>query len=310
MNSMTLWRLIPICLVIALVAPVSAQTVETPFHSFVWASSTLNGTMVPKVAVLVPIMIGKSNHNLYAQLDTGSDATIFYGKIIKKFGVEIDSTAAEMAFSWGEADSSGRPVQGKALLDWTRDDSVNAAASDPVERIIGTVGIDQIVGKLLLLDLASQTYAILSDTALIPPQTRTGMSYLPAPRDRSGRLHIDVLIGSDTLKFVLFDTGSASSTLTLPLADWQKATGLEGTEAVVIKDSIPAWGQWLQRLQAVTKQEIAFGQIHLKSPVIDCVKYLEPSLQDYKIIGLAPFGDKYVILLDCQQSRFGISLAK
>jgi hypothetical protein len=294
-----------------LIIPAIVARAEVRDGKFEWANIELYGKKIDKAAILVPVEIKGSSLKFFAQLDTGSDGTIFYGKILEKFGLKFDSSGKDsIDFNWGLIDTANNPVWATIDLDWTRDDSVDILSERAIDRVIGSIGIDQINGKILILNLPSQEYSLLSDLSQLKTDWAGIIKLLDARQDRSGRLYVDVIIKNDTLKNVLFDTGSSSSTLTLPKELWQRATGLQGIEPSVQKDSITSWGVTLHQFRSPAKGDLEFGAITVKAPIIDFIEWQDPSLKDFKIMGLVPFCDKYIVVLDCKNSKFGLVESK
>jgi hypothetical protein len=281
------------------------QAAPNHFTPFEWASVEMNGQTVPKVAMLVPITIAGCTKTLYAQFDTGSDATIFYGKFLRKHGLKLDSAQTRsLDFSW----SDGWQVKSDSMvvIDWSMDDSINVTSTKPIDNIVGTIGASLILGKILVIDFPRTRFAVFEDTLSLSTQLACTPQYVSG-HIRHFRLYVPVVIGSDTLFDVLFDTGSSSSTLTLPDSLWRKATGLTDHAAQVKKDTIMAWGKSLNRISAIARADLKFGTLTVKAPVIDHVEWTDPSLTDFRIMGNAPFYDSCVVVVDTKYARLGVA---
>ncbi len=257
--------------------------------------------------MLVPIKVTGSTKTLYAQFDTGSDATIFYGNILRRHGVKLDSALNQsLDFSW----SDGLQVKSDsmAVIDWSLDDSVNVTSTRPIDNIVGTIGAPLIRGKILVIDFPRTRFAVYDDTLSVTTQLSCAVQYVNGNL-RHYRLYVPVIIGTDTLYDVLFDTGSSSSTLTIPKSLWQKVTGLNGDELQVKKDTIMAWGESLNQISAIARADLKFGVLTLKAPVVDHVEWTDPSLADFRIMGNAPFYDSCVVVVDTKYARLGVALS-
>jgi hypothetical protein len=286
---------------------VLAGEVKAASFRFEWASITLDSQLIPKAAILVPIRIPGTRKRLYAQLDTGSDGTFFYGKILNQHGVTLNSDSNHtIVFEWGLDSLEHSFLTATANVDWDRNEPVDTLSKDPVERVVGTIGADALKDKILVLDFPEARYSLLTDSLELPAAIRDSVQYASATL-RNERLYVEVVLGGDTIRDVLYDCGSSSSTLTLPLGDWQKATGLAGDEPAVKKDSIPAFGHSLGRLSAAAKGDMTFGLVKVKAPVIDHVSWDDPSLTNFKILGNAPFYDDYVVVADFKYVRLGVA---
>jgi hypothetical protein len=274
---------------------------------FEWSQVELNGVLYPKAAILVPVRFPGCSLTLFAQLDTGSDATMFYPKIMIKHGIRPDTTqSGGTEFSWAGGTSKIDNATHPWVLNWDMDDTASVSSSDPADHIVGTIGMDQIAGKLLVLDYPNQRFMLLSDSSQIPYTLRSALDWTPGTMNNQ-RLYVSVVIGNDTIANVMFDTGSSITTLTVPLAVWQELTGLTGDEPSVRKDSISSWGEKLEMMRAPARADLTFGRVHIPSPEIDCVKWMNNSFTDIHLMGNAPFYDCCTVVLDAKYSRLGVA---
>ena len=277
------------------------------FNRFEWAGAEFNKVFYPKAAILVPVKLAGIYKKIFAQLDTGSNGTFFYGKILEKHGLKFDSTnKGYLKFSWLGEDEMPEAGRDSAFVSWSMDDSVNLSSEKPEDNIVGTIGLDEVLGKILVLDFPEQKYAIFSDSSEIPAGFRDRLKYVPAVIDNA-RFYVNIVIGEDTLKDIFYDTGSSMSTLTLPLVDWRRATGLQGDEPKIIRDSVPSWGKNVEVLKAFSRGDLQFGSIRIKSPMVEHVEWPDTSFNNYRLMGNAPFYDEYTVVVDCKYSRMGIA---
>jgi hypothetical protein len=284
-----------------------SQAASRDPERFEWSQVTLNGAYYPKAAILVPVRFPGVGQILFAQLDTGSDGTMFYAKILIKHGIKPDtSKAGGTEFSWAGGTARIDNITHPWALNWSMDDTTSVRSLKPDDHIVGTIGMDQIVGKLLVLDFPRQRFMILADSSLLPDTLKSTLDYTPGVIENL-RLYVPVVVGSDTVYNVLFDTGSSISTLTVPIADWRKLTGLNGDEPSVRKDTILSWGQKLEMLSAPAKADLTFGRVHIHAPIIDCVKWKDSTLNNIHLMGNAPFYDSCTVVLDCKYSRLGVA---
>lgn len=293
-------RAIPIVSLLLMMA-VSAAAVT--YNTFIWSSAVIAGKECPKAVMLVPIEISGASGTFYAQLDTGADVTIFYGNILRKFGIDVDSINGDMpSFRWyGNSESWERPL----FLNWTMDGDIDTLSDDPGERLVGTVGLDKVVGKILILDFPRERYAVLKDTADLADISTPPIDYVPAEISYN-KFYVSVDMGEDTIQAVRYDCGSSSAALVLPLDLWQWATGLNGDEPAVIKDSISAWGKYIEMWAAPSQYDMIIGNFRMKTPTVTFVDWPDPTLQTAKLLGNAPFADSCLVVVDCIRSRFGV----
>lgn len=307
------WKIVPsfILLVVLFWLPNSglSQTTNHHFNKFEWAGVEFNKVFYPKAAILVPVKVAGITKRLFAQLDTGSNGTFFYGKILEKHGLKFDSTNKDyLKFLWLGKDEMPEAGGDSAFVSWSMDDSINLSSEKPEDNNVGTIGLDEVLGKILVLDFPEQKYAIFSDSSEIPAGLRDRLKYVPAVI-KNARFYVNIIIGKDTLKDIFYDTGASMSTLTLPLEDWRKSTGLRGNEPEIIRDSVFSWGKKVEVLKASSKGDLQFGSIHIKSPMVEHVEWPDTSFNNYRLMGNAPFYDEYVVAVDCKYSRMGVAKA-
>jgi hypothetical protein len=292
----------PIMLLLLILAT-SLPAAAISYNTFVWTSSEIGGTVCPKAAILVPIKISGVSGKFYAQLDTGADATIFYGNILRKFGIDVDSANGDMpSFRWYK--DSG-PQEKPLFLNWNMDSDINPQSKNPDDRNVGTIGLDKIVGKILVLDFPRNRYAVLDDTADLADLGKEPIDYVPAAISYN-KFYVSVEMGDDTIQAVRYDCGSSPANLILPLDWWQWATGLNGDEPQVVKDSITAWGKYIEVWIAPAQYDMVIGGFRMKTPKVEFVDWPDPSLVATRLLGNAPFADSCMVIVDCIRSKFGI----
>jgi hypothetical protein len=286
-----------------------SQTTNNHFNKFEWAGAEFNKVFYPKAAILVPVKVAGTTKKLFAQLDTGCNGTFFYGKILEKHGIEFDSDkSSSINFSWMESSEPPDLLRDSVFVSWSsfEEASVDSSSEKPEDRIIGAIGLDKIVGKILVLNFPQNEYAVFSDSSELPVYLKDRLEYVPAVIDNA-RFYVNIVIGKDTLKNIFYDTGASMSTLTLPLEDWRKATGLEGDEPEIIRDSVFSWGKKVEVLKASSKGDLQLGNILIKSPRVEHVEWPDTSFNNYRLLGNAPFYDDYTVVVDCKYSRMGIT---
>jgi hypothetical protein len=277
---------------------------------FLWTTHEVRGKTIEKGSILVPITVKGSDKKLYAQLDTGCDHTPLYGPALRAFGIDFDSTTNEgIAFIWGNLDDYWIPADEWVLMRWNMGQNVDPDSHDPIDRIVGTIGLDQIIDRVLILDFPGAQLAVIDDTALIDRIVMDTVHYVPATIGFN-KFYVDVVLGEDTLKSVRYDSGSSSETLILPKDLWQRTTGLTGDEAHVIRDSAQSWGNYVHFLTAPATGDLSFGPVTVPTPLVTYVDWPDPTMQNMLLMGNAPFADSFVVVLDCIGNRFGVSKIK
>jgi hypothetical protein len=276
------------------------------YDSFVWLSADVSGVTYNKAVILVPVKFQGNNRKLYAQLDTGSDATILYGNLLRKYGIAVDSTASNApAFRWYGHDGATGPLEKAGYIDWSMDSDIDSGSADLSRQSIGTIGLDKVVGKILILDFQKNRYEVLTDTLALRGAIPESVDYCDAEISYN-KFYVNVQMGPDTIFGVRYDCGASISTLILPLDWWQWATGLKGDEPQVVKDSIVSWGNLIEEWRAPARYELTFGKMRIKSPMVTYVGWADPTLTNAKLLGNALFYDDYVLIIDCIRSKLGV----
>jgi hypothetical protein len=275
-----------------------------PFH---WSSHNHNGQVIEKAAILVPIRIEGSTKKLYAQLDTGADLTSFYGPALRIHGIAVDSVRhPNLRFKWYDFDGDYRSLGEHAFLRWDMGRGANPDSNDPSAHIVATIGMDQMVGRILVLDFPGARFAVLSDEAEVAALGADSIHYVNAEFSYF-KFYVDVVVGEDTLRGVRYDCGASTATLILPLDVWQRSTGLTGDEDVIVRDSSWSWGRFVQLWKAPAKGDLSFGPIRLSSPEVTYIDWPDPTLRTMSFLGNAPFYDSFIVVVDCINQRFGVA---
>jgi hypothetical protein len=276
------------------------------FETFHWTSAEIKGQHHEKAAILLPITIPGVAATLYAQLDTGADATIFYGHVLREHGVPVDSGGTpDLQFRWFGLDSARGPLENPGFINWSMGSDVDLESDDPSEHIVGTVGLDKLIDRILILDFPRERYAVMADSSMADNLLPDSVDYVDATIYYN-KFYVTVNLGDETVRAVRYDCGSSSATLILPLDWWQWATGLTGDEDAVIKDSIMSWGNYVTSWDAPAIHDLTFGAIRITAPHMTYIAWPDPSLASAKLMGNAPFYDNYVVIVDCIRERFGV----
>ncbi|MFH1688581.1 MAG: hypothetical protein ABIE70_13815 [bacterium] len=298
-------RNVIIAVLLACLLPLPAAARQ--WEPFVWSSGEVGGKTHEKVAVLVPIQIEGVARKLYAQLDTGADVTIFYGYKLRGYGVPFDSTeVSSLSFRWyGSQDESG-PVVNPFIFTWSMGGEIDTTSTAPGDNIVGTIGLDQVIDKILVLDFPHQRFAVLDDTAAVAALIPTDVAYIDA-EIAYNKFYLRLPFGDDTIPAVRYDCGASIATLILPLDYWEWATGLAIDSPQVAVDSVPSWGKYVTTYTAPSQFSMIFGQVHIERPDMMYIEWPDPSLANEKLLGNAPFYDDYVVVVDCIRSKFGVA---
>lgn len=280
------------------------------FLPFSWSSYVQNGTLIEKAAILVPIVIEGSDRKLFAQLDTGADVTSFYGPALRSHGIAVDSTGdPAIKFKWYDFEGAYKTPEEHAYVRWDMGSGSDPDSHDPREHIVGTIGLDEIDGRILVLDFPGQRFAVLADSSQVSELQPAPVHYVNAELSFY-KFYVQVIVGADTLDGVRYDCGSSTATLILPLESWQRVTGLSGDERVVVRDSLQSWGNYVRVWKAPANGDLCFGPIRMHSPEVMCVDWPDSTLRTMSFLGNRPFCDSCVVVVDCMNRRFGVAISR
>jgi len=82
--------------------------------------------------------------------------------------------------------------------------------ANPDDHIVATIGLDQVVGKVLILDFPNTRFAVLTYTSRVESLVARSVHYVNATVSCL-KFYVDLVIGNDTLKGVRYDSGSSIS---------------------------------------------------------------------------------------------------
>lgn len=286
---------------IALPVDKVSGTDKDRFVPFYWSGFGIAGSYYPKATLLVPIKVEGSNKQFYAQLDTGTETSVLYGIRLLRHGFAVDSgRVVGRNVSWYDKDSEIRSCT--AYVVWSMEATDDTGSADS---LVGSIGLDALYDRILVIDYPRTRFAVFRDTADLPDNIKRSVGYVPA-EIQYNMLYVTVVLGDDTLKSVLFDTGSSTTTLLLPEREWMKITGLSGDEAVVVRDSVPAWGGYLPLLRGPSRYSLSFGSILIDNPTVDHVKWPGGANDNLRLMGNALFYNDYLVVIDFGNRQFGI----
>ncbi|RFP67066.1 hypothetical protein D0N36_00850 [Hymenobacter lapidiphilus] len=255
--------------------------------------------------------------NFAAQFDLGSDATLLYGDALKNYFATraqlyalLDTTRRGMSDSgirnYGTTGlpvafgptQVARPLFMAGYGDEVPVDSLHTKS----QKLVGTIGGDFVVGKVLVIDYPQQRMCVL-DSVDAYWQART--SFVTS-QVRNNRMHIPLTIEQRTY-WVLFDTGSSLFTLTTDEQTWRGiAQPGPPTDTLVVN----SWGKPVAYYAAPAQSAVYLGT-HQVPPAKAWFTRDQRHLEFMKaaeiegLTGNALFQND-VIVLDFKRSRFGV----
>lgn len=237
-----------------------------------------------KAALTVPIML---NGRLeWFQLDTGTPYTMLHG--------------SQHARDYG-AISDG---QSRLAIDDVRLAGVDLgqrtlhvlADHEPNEDYAGTLGLDMLIGHLVILNFPDQRFCMLEDA--LPSEAMMRRTLWAKGMLRDGHLFFDINVGEQVLSDVLFDTGSSNIALWVDQPAWGEVTGIDDPEnAAELREGMN-WGRKITMAGAPAKNRLSLGPIPFRSQMVSTA-IEQPDFFDgfaNGLFGNAPFFGDIVVL--------------
>jgi hypothetical protein len=294
--------------IILLLLAVESCSAGIEWSRFEWISSTIGDKTFDQVGILVPVKLKGNPKTFWMQLDTGADFTVLYQIPFNQLKYPAQPITGQEDFvalsgSIGNCPFDSFPV----FMYKDFGDSINDKKEHPV---IGSVGQDILVGRILVLDFPKKRFCLTDsfDTAVKSLLSRASFVNL---NRRDNKLFVHVQIADTSSDDFFYDTGASLFPMTTSKAMWQKLIGLQGNEKSNIRMSVPSWGQEAVLIGAPSKGALTFGTLHVTSPIVyfDSTGLIAFSQGPFKadgLLGNALFYDKYTVVIDLIHNRFGI----
>lgn len=155
---------------------------------FIWTNDTINGKLVEKTAMFLPVTLKSNKKTCFFQFDTGAEDSYLYTADTTSFlDVGINAYTSELESTLGTIRLVSLPSRSPSMIG--------------NQLVVGTIGIDFLVNKTIEIDYVNQRIVFLSnvDTSLYS-FLASGLSFY--------RPTILLKINNRTTEF-LFDTGSS-----------------------------------------------------------------------------------------------------
>ena len=284
-------------------SPDSGRATDIEWIQFKWKSDSLNGRLLEKAAMYIPVRLDTIPEKYYMQFDLGLDVSVFYEKpfltVLKKYPI-LNSKI--------ETDTSGyvwlRDIQ--LLMDdrpaRTRDYILFKDFGNSESDLIGSVGAAELKNRVLIIDFRNQKLGITDRLS-----ADAGKDFEMVKCEiLKNRIFIPCTINGRKYRF-MFDTGTSLTPL---------LTTREIYEASVSnrkQDTIQAgsWGEAVKITGALSKHGIRLGdKIRLKKNIFYTTDH-EKIIDFFKreeidgMIGNPYFFDE-VIMIDFKDGYFGV----
>ena len=290
--------------------PPSPAADEVRWSAFRWEGATLGGREYEHVAILVPIESPQLGGRYWLQLDTGAESDLWIyraplAQLLARGGAAYDSArGVRIDGAIGEYPLRQAPVQ---VLRYAGD---TIDAGDAIPKI-GTLGLQFLESRVLLLDLPGARFALL-DSAQALPAWAAGASWVPIEH-RDGKMFIPLRVGGQEYRGFFYDSGASLFALSTTPELWRELTGRNGTEPGNTVLRVPSFGQQIVMRGAPVPGPVSVGDAALQGPLAFYVAEGPPRLDFHTwgfpvdgLVGNALFADRYVVIVDLPRRRFGL----
>lgn len=207
-----------------------------------------------KAALLVPISL---NHKTYwYQLDTGADFLIPYGAAMPpgwSHGANL------LGNGHNEVRIPNVRFAGNSIGTVRGFLNKDEPVSSDFHNSHGTIGLEILMGRTLVLDYPRQRVCLLNEGDL-PAALAKAADWAEAELNH-GKLYVEMKLNGKKLDGILFDTGSSPTELDMDLAPWKEFTGIQDTEKAPMHTKVCcAWGgRELEFVGAPANGELEIG---------------------------------------------------
>ncbi len=272
-------------------AQLDSLLARLPHATFEWV--TAEGVS-DRAAMRVPVDLAGTRG--WLQFDTGLDVTLLYGDLAVRQGWEEHEGMYQVP-SFDLGGISLGPT-------WVRL-SEDARGGDGM---LGSLGLDLLAGRLVLIDYPGRRLALLSPGAA-PRWLWQRTTWTPAEL-RDAKLFLTVTLGGETLSGIFFDTGTSAFEITVDLGTWTSLTGCAGPEDATSRFAVTSWGKEITALGCVARGPLVIGSAKIENPRV----YYLPEQPNFfagwpfragGLVGNAPFWDHVVVVDLGLRPRFG-----
>lgn len=255
-----------------------------------------------RAAILVPVVAGGAT--LRFQLDTGATVSMIPGGAAGKFGIEHQYNREDGNWFTAPIDLELAGGQYPGLEIFV---DPELTRSEPA----GTVGLDLLEGKIVVLDLAGMRFCLDDPDAPGIAAMLEKAEFTPA-RIRDGKLFVEARVGGETFDDIFYDTGASAFPLQVDLPFWKELTGLNGDEESNTRWEVRSREKAVTFIGAPAAGSLEIGQARIENPMVFFREdqpelFTEWEFSTRGLIGNVPFLEHVVVLdLRPEASQFGI----
>jgi len=255
-----------------------------------------------RAAMIVPVIAGGAT--LGFQLDTGAEFSMIPGGSAKKHRIETfhnDANGKDFTAPM-DLELVGARYPGREILVEPENTRTEPA---------GTIGLDLLVGKVVVLDLAYMRFCLSEPDAPGVPALLDETEFTAAEL-RDGKLFVAAKLGEESLDGLLFNTGASAFPLQVDLGLWRRLTGRNGDEEDNTHWEVTTRGESVTFVGAPAPGKLQIGQTAIDVPMVFFQQDRPSAFEEWPVqvtglLGNALFFE-YAIVLDLrgESPRFGI----
>jgi hypothetical protein len=203
-------------------------------------------------AIIVPISLGGAAYKY--QLDTGTYMTIVYsGETAKRFGW----TPGQMTVHIPGIGMGGATLPAADVQVATRYQGGATA---------GTIGLDVLIGHIVILDFPARRIYIMM-RADLPAAVRARTSWAPA-EIRRGKFFVHARLNGADCDSLFLDTGSSALPLIVDADHWKTLTRPTYGERPAKEVSVSAWGKDVKLVGQPALGAVEIASVRVEHPLI------------------------------------------
>ena len=263
-----------------------------PHTTFEWVAAK---GVSDRVAMRVPVNLDGIKG--WFQLDTGLDATVVYGDIPAERGWETQDGMYHVP-----SFEIGGMVLGPT---WLRSLTDSGEKGD----LIGSLGLDLLVGYFVLIDYPSRRLALMKPGEA-PLWLLQRTTWTPAEL-RDAKFFLTVVVGGESVEGLFFDTGASAFHITVDFERWVALTGCTGPDAAATHWTVNSWGNEVTAVGSPARGPLVIGSANIPNPQVFYLKeqprlFAQWPFPANGLVGNAPFWDRVVIMDLGIRPRFGL----
>ena len=178
----------------------------------------------------------------------------------------------------------------------------------PDDQVSGTLGLDNLVGKVIVLDYPGHRFCIFQPADV--PTSLKAATWADAVL-RNAKFLLPLSGSGFSSDAMIFDTGASQFPIVVDLENWAKLTRTKQSSGDDVTIRGGSWGKTVEWKGRLSPGDLGIGPIKLSRPVIytqpsEPTKFASWPVKIDGLIGNASFYDNVVILDLTEWMRFGV----